>query len=285
MAPHSLQNAPFSAIVSGVQGSGKSHTVSIMLENMLIPGQSPIRSLNKQLSGLVLHFGNGGADSKPSEAAYIGSTHSSDVAVPRIVVYVSPSSIETMRNKYTRINSEISVEPLQFSHEELDAEAFLSLMGVSSSESAPLYMQTVLVSLIGFHALRRKSHWTSFQSILRELGEKCTYDQFIQRLELKKQDFNPQQRSGLTQRMELLQTFLDKLNKPAPARFCGGQLTIIDLSDIFIDSHSACSLFEIITRLFARATLNTGKILVVDEAHKVRNMFANLMIWKLSDHA
>ena len=46
-------------------------------------------------------------------------------------------------------------------------------------------------------------------------------------------------------------------------------MTIIDLSDPFLDAASACGLFEIIVRLFIRAEVNTGKVLVVDEAHKV----------------
>lgn len=95
----------------------------------------------------------------------------------------------------------------------------------------------------------------------------------MQRLNLKKQDLNIAQLTGLKQRMELLETFLDKSKKPPPSRFAAGQLTIIDLSDIFIDPHSACGLFEIVTRLFVRAKLDTGKVLVVDEAHKVRSYF------------
>lgn len=53
------------------------------------------------------------------------------------------------------------------------------------------------------------------------------------------------------------------------SRFAPGELTIIDLSDPFIDPASACGLFEVITRLFVRADVGTGKVLVVDEAHKV----------------
>jgi hypothetical protein len=53
-------------------------------------------------------------------------------------------------------------------------------------------------------------------------------------------------------------------------RFAAGQLTIIDLSDPFIDPASACGLFEIMTRLFVRINAGTtGKVLVTDEAHKV----------------
>ena len=95
----------------------------------------------------------------------------------------------------------------------------------------------------------------------------------MRRLDLKKQDLNPAQLTGLKQRMELLQTCLNKSKQPPPSRFAAGQLTIIDLSDIFIDPHSACGLFEIVTRLFVRAKLNTGKVLVVDEAHKVPLLF------------
>jgi hypothetical protein len=56
---------------------------------------------------------------------------------------------------------------------------------------------------------------------------------------------------------------------PPTSRFASGQLTIIDLSDPFLDAASACGLFEIILRLFVRADVGTGKVVVMDEAHKV----------------
>jgi len=70
--------------------------------------------------------------------------------------------------------------------------------------------------------------------------------------------------------MILLQSFLASGDRKTtvPNRFVGGKLTIVDLTDPFIDSASACALFEIVTRLFQRAELDTGKVLVVDEAHK-----------------
>ena len=77
--------------------------------------------------------------------------------------------------------------------------------------------------------------------------------------------------SGLEQRLSILNSFIDKNPKPKSSRkrFAAGQLTIIDLSDPFIDPSSACGLFEIVARLFVRADVQTGKVLVVDEAHKV----------------
>ncbi|KAJ3551358.1 hypothetical protein NM688_g4749 [Phlebia brevispora] len=243
-------NAPFSALVCGVQGSGKSHTVSVILENMLISGYPATGHLEKSLSGLVLHFGEGGSGGQPSEAAWLGSPIINTINAPKIVVYVAASSLRTMQAVYAKVGPHVVVEPLLFNKAELDARAFLSLMAIESAESAPLYMQTVL-------------------SILRELGEDYSYGAFRTKLEVKKRDLQPAQLNGLKQRMELLESFVDKTKKrAAPQRFDAGQLTIVDLSDPFIDSSSACTFFEILVRLFVRAKIGTGKVLVVDEAHK-----------------
>ncbi|EGO27487.1 hypothetical protein SERLADRAFT_406567 [Serpula lacrymans var. lacrymans S7.9] len=241
-------NAPFSAVVCGVQGSGKSHTVSILLENMFISNFRQIGSLQRPLAGLVLHFGEGGPGSRPSEAAWVGVSSVEGVHPPPVHVYVSRSSLNTMKTVYAPLGNRVRVEPLLFTEEELDAQAFLSMMAVGSSESAPLYIQVVL-------------------SILRDLGENFSYNEFMVRLDDKKQSFNPAQLAGLEQRMALLNSFVDR-TQPSERRFVAGQLTIIDLSDPFIDPASACGLFEIITRLFVRAEVGTGKVLVVDEAHK-----------------
>lgn len=143
----STQNAPFSALVCGVQGSGKSHTVAVMLENMLIAKHLAIGSLEKPLSGLVLHFGEGGTEAQPCEAAWMASPLSNMVAAPDVVIYVSQSSLRTMRAVYAKVGPHVVVEPLLFSKSELDAKAFLSLMAIGSSEVAPLYMQTILVRI------------------------------------------------------------------------------------------------------------------------------------------
>jgi hypothetical protein len=241
-------NAPFSAVVCGVQGSGKSHTVSLLLESMFIPNMRCTGTLQKPLSGLVLHFGEGGPSSRPSEAAWISTSHIHGVQAPSVKVYVSRSSLKTMRAIYAPLGDGVTVEPLFFSQDELDAQAFLSMMAVGSSESAPLYIQGIL-------------------SILRDLGENFTYPEFMRQLEVKKESFNNMQLASLEQRMALLTSFMNPDMKPQ-TRFAESQLTIIDLSDPFIDPASACGLFEIITRLFVRADVGTGKVLVVDEAHK-----------------
>lgn len=70
--------------------------------------------------------------------------------------------------------------------------------------------------------------------------------------------------------MTLLDQFMDSSRVSAKPRFAQGRITIIDLSDPFIDPAAAGGLFEIVVRIFVRADVKTGKVLVVDEAHKVR---------------
>lgn len=118
-----------------------------------------------------------------------------------------------------------------------------------------------------------KLDYCSFQSRLRKLGEHFTFRTFRNELNSLKEELNPFQKASLDQRLALLNSFLD----PIPAkkrmnrrpRFIPGQLTIIDLSDPFIDADSACGIFNIICRQFTRAEVDAGKVLVIDEAHKV----------------
>ncbi len=118
------------------------------------------------------------------------------------------------------------------------------------------------------------------QSILRDLGEEFTFTRFKGKLETKKESFNFSQKSGLEQRMALLESFLHSpgrfgyYNKVSSGlRFASGQLTIVDLSDRLIDPYIASALFDIVVRNFERADAGTGKVLLVDEAHKVTSTF------------
>lgn len=51
-----------------------------------------------------------------------------------------------MRKVYEPLGKKVTVLPLYFKKEELDAQAVLSMMAITSSDSAPLYMQIILVS-------------------------------------------------------------------------------------------------------------------------------------------
>ncbi|KAI1789044.1 hypothetical protein LXA43DRAFT_893681 [Ganoderma leucocontextum] len=219
-----------------------------MLENMLYEARPSIGSCKKALSGLVLHFSEGGSGAQPCEAAWVGCPQGEGVESPRVHVYVSKSCLTTMKKVYAPLQA-VEVSPLHFPETELDAEAILSMMALGSSESAPLYMHSIM-------------------SILRELGEGFTYKKFLSEIDKAKKDMNPAQKAMLNQRLALLDSFVLPEKNRQKSLFEAGQLAVVDLSDPFIDPASACSLFDIVTRLFVRSELNTGKVLVVDEAHK-----------------
>jgi len=85
-------SAPSSAFICGSQGSGKSHTLSCLLENCLM--KSDVSKLDHPLAGLVFHYDTFTNDHSgtPCEAAYLASN-------PKIKVRVlcSPTNIETIK--------------------------------------------------------------------------------------------------------------------------------------------------------------------------------------------
>lgn len=100
------------------------------------------------MCALVLHFGEGGTSSLPSEVAWLASaSRDLDIDLPKVRVFVSPSSIKKMQSTYKEaLGDKVDVHPLYLAGSELDAQAILCMMSISSSDSAPLYMHLVLVS-------------------------------------------------------------------------------------------------------------------------------------------
>lgn len=244
----------------------------------MIPGFNAIGNQKKALSGLVLHFGEAATVAQPCEAAYLGLSKLEGFRVPKIRVYVTPTSLTKMKKAYKCLGVGAEVSPLLLTQFELDAKSFLSLMavGTTSTDRTPLYMKIVLVRLRRFRAGLLPMQP---QMILREMGvDGFSYNNFKSHLAKKK--FNPEQLSGLDQRMQLLESFLEKGAKRTcvETRFEQGQITIVDLTDPFIDAGQANALFEIVTRLFENAAVDTGKVLVVDEAHKVGRPSSVLLV-------
>lgn len=130
-----------------------------------------------------------------------------------------------------------------------------------TSDQPPLYMEALM-------------------SIVREMamsGEKFTYTEFRKRLSsvvwLRGQEL------PLNMRLQLLDSFLSpssltQSTRPAPHpediwAFEPGSLTIVDLSDPFINSDEACTLFSICLSIFLEGRDKCGRIVALDEAHKV----------------
>ncbi len=134
-------NTPWSAFICGSQGSGKSHTLSCMLENALIP--SRLGRLPRPLAGIVFHYDkfSGFASSQICEAAYLCSA-----GIP-VRVMVSQSNYHRMKKLYENLpgigpNAQLKVVPLLLKETQLNVERMMKLMAVSEKEGPlPLYME------------------------------------------------------------------------------------------------------------------------------------------------
>lgn len=133
-------DTPWSAFICGSQGSGKSHTMSCILENCLLP-ETRIGKLDEPLAGIVFHFDS--MDSNHCEAAHLCSR-----GIP-IRVLVSPSNFSILKDKYARIPgaaNNITVEPLYLQDEHLNTERIKRLMAFGDdSEHPPLYMGVTIL--------------------------------------------------------------------------------------------------------------------------------------------
>ena len=254
-------NAPWSAFICGSQGSGKSHTVSCMLENCLVRNNR-LGPLLNPLAGLVFHhdlfassFGG-----QVCEAAYLCTAGIS------VTVLVSPSNLERMRILYRNMpgvsleSKKPIVEPLVLDEAYLNVDRLLGLMAAGDSEGPmPLYMQSVL-------------------QVLREMAMKNQSRPGIDYAEFKKQilrkPLTPAQLGPLLIRLDLLESFIGKPDKnnqirgnnwtPVP-----GRLVVVDLSCPFVDPATACGLFDICLGVFLEQDSKIGRVVALDEAHKV----------------
>jgi hypothetical protein len=265
-------NVPFSAFVCGVQGSGKSHTTACMLgkvrriilrgtsansytENCLI--SSPVLGvLQKPLSALVFNFAEytSGSSFRPCELAFLASSGSElpiHSGVKKINVLVSPSNYLSLKALYTQIPG-VKVHPFMLHPKDLNISTMLTLMSVDQTQATPLYMGTVT-------------------KILRDMASKTieafNYPEF--RRQLDDAGLDRKQRDFLNQRLELLESFLDLDGKTTGPNFAAGEITIIDLSCPFMDASTACVLFKVGMGLYLESDTEIGKVIVLDEAHKV----------------
>ncbi|PQE17928.1 P-loop containing nucleoside triphosphate hydrolase protein [Rutstroemia sp. NJR-2017a WRK4] len=246
-------NNPFSAIICGVQGSGKSHTTSCLLENALIPSRL-LGRLQEPLSALVFSYGDygsGGAGFTVSEAAFLASRSrdpglQDHPAVKKITVLTSPTNPE-IRDIYNRLEN-VTAIPFKLKLHALDAGTMNTLMAFDESNTVPLYMAQV-------------------QKIIRDLAieRKFSYFEFKRRLKLCL--FNPTQKNMLGLRLGLLESFLDLEDIYPPATFEPGEITIMDLSCPFVDTNTACILFNLGLKQYIQSS-SAGKMIVLDEAHK-----------------
>lgn len=257
-------NAPWSAFICGSQGAGKSHSLSCLLENALL-ATSPAGVNPRPLAGLVFHFDKftNPDSTQVCEAAYLCSS-----GVP-VRILVSPSNYYAMKKLYGNLpglpkdSPKPRVIPLRFRQEQLNVMRMMTLMAVKDEGQSPLYLELL------YKILRDMSRENKGASGI-------DYVDFKSRLQ--KQGFSGSQMGPLRLRLALLEEFLlgsEQSTQSADIldsvfNSAQGSLTIIDLSCPFVNENDACALFTICLSLFMENRGQCGRVLALDEAHKVR---------------
>ena len=292
--------APSSFFICGSQGSGKSHTLSCLLENAMAPCRANV--LPRPLTGIVFHYDTFISDTggSPCEVAWL----SSNPAI-KVRVLVPPTNFHNLRKLYARF-PHVTVEELRLEESDLNTKRMLDLMAVKASSGSgamPLYLHVV-------------------QRIIRDLrvqqqltGRPFNYQKF--KVAMSKEDLTDMQLAPLKQRLDTLESFMvegqtksfdmfeaakafrdyrakegtdpknwDPLKMGSKFFTPGsgiktkgtnwtprnGHLTIVDLSCPCVTAEMACSLFNICLSLFVeQSSKKVGRVIALDEAHKYMN--------------
>ncbi|KAI1173382.1 hypothetical protein F4777DRAFT_557903 [Nemania sp. FL0916] len=251
--------APSSVFICGSQGSGKSHTLSCILETCLVQSES-LGCLPRPLTGIVFHYDNYTSDTRvmPCEAAYLTSD-------PNIFVRVlcSPTNIRAIEESYSEIG-DVEVEALQLDQTNLNTKRMLELMAFDRAQ--PLYAQ-VIQRILRDMRLEQQTNPGNFN-----------YREFTRRVE--EERLSPDQQRGLRQRLDTLESFMvDSQVNPAQGRKKAeeqgtdwtpvpGELIIVDLSCPCVTTSMACALFNICLSIFLEQDPTIGRIIALDEAHR-----------------
>ncbi len=276
-------NAPWSAFICGSQGSGKSHSLSCMIENCLIP--NPVLGLlPNPLTALVFHYDSftSSAGGQVSEAAYLCSSGMS------IRVLVSPTNLAAMRALYTNIpglppdTPRPTVKPFFLDQKYLNVDRLMTLMAAGTSEGAamPLYMQSALQILREMAMNDQKQQQSSKK-------QKPGIDYALFKKLILSKDLSPGQLAPLSLRLGILESFIGVDSRPGGGETIDwspipGTLTIVDLSCPFVDPDTACGLFEMCLGVYLEQKMEIGRLIVLDEAHKVMFNFPSFFFISFS---
>ncbi|KAL6801735.1 hypothetical protein J3E68DRAFT_228177 [Trichoderma sp. SZMC 28012] len=256
-------STPSSVFICGSQGSGKSHTLSCILENCLMESKASV--LPRPLTGIVFHYDPWVSASRgsPCEAAYLASAQKISVRV-----LCPPTNVNQIKGIYSKLPN-VRVETLRINQSDLNTKRMMDLMAISSVQGGmPLYMHVVQRILKDLR-IEQQEKETTFN-----------YREFKQRL--LDAALTPAQLQPLQQRLETLESFMVKeqvvhISKKKAIQSQGkanswepktGQLTIIDLSCPCVTEETACSLFNICLSLFLEQSPQVGRVVALDEAHK-----------------
>lgn len=259
---------PFCFITVGVQGAGKSHTSSCVLENCLVPFQpGNIVKLYNPMTSMVLHYDQntssiceaaGLLSPNPSIQSKMSHVGHRVGAVPKdkAVILVSPAFYKQRKKFY---GDYCSVRPLLFRWRSLTADHIKRIMRIESGENQ-LYVASFLNLLRGYQKQDVVPDFASFMEQVRKVcsgaSQKGPLDQRIALLESVVAE-SPQNASLVGESLDLMS-----------ASKQGIHFIIADLTDPLLSKEEANGLFQVLTEQFRTLPTKGGKVLCLDEAHK-----------------
>jgi hypothetical protein len=253
-------HAPNSVFICGSQGSGKSYTLACLLENCLL-SDPRFGQVQQPIAGLAFNYDT------DSSGAIAETVHLCSRGV-KVNVLVSSSNFDVTLERYrvaTQGSANVTIEKFLLPPGDLSVERMYRLMAFSEkAESVPLYMEVI-------------------QKILRQMAvsgqdRDFNYGEFLRLLDAA--NLTTDQQRPMRLRLDLLQSFMrwpptkSDLKRKTPKKLLNlrsGTLTIVDLSDPFLDDTTVCMLFDICLSIAKENRPKCGLVVALDEAHKYMN--------------
>ncbi|KAI7161720.1 hypothetical protein KC343_g18844, partial [Hortaea werneckii] len=244
-------DAPNSTFLCGSQGSGKSYTLSCLLENCLMKDDQH-GPLDNAVAGVVFNY-DADLSNVTAEAASLCSRGM------KVRVLISPSNYAALEKAYSDLegaSDNLVVQPLLLGNADLNVSRMKRLMALSDEgQNIPLYMEVMMEELRKMAISQRP----------------FTIAEFERRR--KAQDFKEGQDSMLKMRLNLLKSFMNKDHTSQEGLFKTepDTLTVVDLTDPFLDPATVCMLLDICLTLFKQNRPSSGLVIGLDEAHRYLN--------------
>ena len=268
---------PFFLLATGIQGTGKSHFLSCIIENCLIPFPfGKIITLQRPMTALILHYDRNEDAICEAKGLYnpdrnidqylkrlqmsLLTTMYDDITpyIPgdRAVILVSPTFHAQRKTSY---GPGYNIVPLLFRWDTLTIHQIKRIICINFDQSHSIH--TSLTKL--FRQYQRIGAIPDFQQFHEDVNTLCNFEQ---------------QRDLFEQNVCLLQSIVAEsdVNKDirdqsmdiAKACQSGKYCVIADLTDPLFTKQQVNGLFCVLMEQFRSLNTNGGKLLAIDEAHK-----------------
>jgi len=259
---------PFCLVSVGAQGTGKSHTLSCILENCLIElPQKDSMKCPPPTTALILYFGNSDAsicktvglvNTDPKLCRYLTPNDSKNVCVPKVktIILVSPTAYKQRRSAYKEKADFYDVHPILLKWRSLQPRQIMDLMDLNSTMNEIEEMK--------------------INNLFRQYQRQDTFPNFTEFLKDVREAFQEVDKDRIEQKISQMQSWVaeSQVNEHIQssdlqaALESGKNFIIVDLTDQILGKEEVNGIFEIMINQFRCLSTKGKKILALDETKK-----------------